>query len=225
MGSPGQNQVPLVIAEEGEPIGQLYGHTFIEIDADGNLILEDNGDGVGPEDRVVIGNGLPDFLFGFGNDITYKNWDLNIFFRGVIGHDLINTYRAFYEVPNMIGSYNLPVTATDMRNETSNTLLNNSSGVFSDYHVEDASFVSLDNVSLGYTFDLPESSGFRNIRIYMSGNNLCYITGYSGVDPNPRYVDNARDQGTYDNPLVPGVDRRNTWARTRSVSFGVNIGF
>ncbi len=220
MGSPGQNQVPLVIAEEGEPIGQLYGHTFVEVDAAGNLILQDtNGDGtVDPDDRVVIGNGLPDFLFGFGNDITYKNWDLNIFFRGVIGHDLINTFRAFYEVPNMIGSYNLPVTATDMRNETSGTLLNNSSGVFSDYHVEDASFVSLDNLSLGYTFDLPESSGFRNIRMYLSGNNLFYITGYSGVDPNPRYADGG-------NQLIPGVDRRNTWFRSRSVSFGVNIGF
>ena len=112
-----------------------------------------------------------------------------------------------------------------MRNAETGTLLNNSSGVFSDYHVEDASFVTLDNLSLGYIFSLPESSGFRKIRVYLSGNNLFYITGYKGVDPNPRYVDNALDQGTYNNPLVPGVDRRNTWFRTRSVSFGVNIGF
>ena len=67
-------------------------------------------------DRTVVGNGLPKFLFGFGNEFTYKNWDFNIFFRGVFGHDLINSFRAFYEVPNVIGSYNLPKTATDMRN-------------------------------------------------------------------------------------------------------------
>ncbi len=46
----------------------------------------------------------------------YKNLDVNITFRSVLGHDLNNKYRAFYEVPIMIGSYNLPVTATDMRN-------------------------------------------------------------------------------------------------------------
>jgi iron complex outermembrane receptor protein len=225
MGSPGQNEVPLVIVEEGEPIGQLYSLVYEGINESGDLIHKDiNGDGtIDPDDRQVVGNGLPDFLFGFGNNFTYKNWDLNIFFRGVFGHDLINTYRAFYEVPNMIGSYNLPATAKD-RKSPGGTFLNNSSGVFSDYHVENASFVSLDNLNLGYNFNLPESSGFRKIRVYLSGNNLFYITGYKGVDPNPRFVDSGY-QGTHNSPLVPGVDRRDTWARTRSISFGVNIGF
>lgn len=220
MGAPGQSDVPTIRAEEGQPIGQLWGHTFVEIDVDGNLILQDtNGDGtVDTDDRVVIGNGLPDFEFGFSSDFTYKNWDLNIFFRGVLGHDLNNKYRAFYEVPNMIGSYNLPKTATDMRNASTGTLLNNSSGVLSSYHIEDASFVSLDNMSLGYNFNLPGDTGFRNIRVYLSGNNLFYITGYQGSDPNPRYEYEG-------NPLAPGQDARNTWFRTRSVSFGVNIGF
>jgi iron complex outermembrane receptor protein len=197
----------------------LWALVFKEVDADGNLIFEDiNGDGtIDPADRQVVGNGLPDFQFGFGNDFTYKNWDMSIFFNGVFGHDLINTYRGFYEVPNMIGSYNLPRTATDMRNESTGTLLNNSSGVLSSYHVENASFVSLDNMSIGYNFNLPETSGFRNIRVYVAGNNLFYLTGYQGVDPNPRYSDGG-------NPLIPGVDRRNTWFRTRSVSFGVKVG-
>ena len=219
MGSPGQSDVPLVRAEEGQPFGQLWALVFKEVDADGNLIFEDiNDDGtIDPADRQVVGSGLPDFLFGLGNDFTYKNWDMSIFFRGVIGHDLINTYRAFYEVPNMIGSYNLPKTATDMRNASTGTLLNNSSGVLSSYHVEDASFVSLDNMSIGYNFKLSETSGFRNIRVYIAGNNLFYLTGYQGVDPNPRYSDGG-------NPLIPGVDRRNTWFRTRSVSFGIKVG-
>ncbi|UCG26940.1 MAG: SusC/RagA family TonB-linked outer membrane protein, partial [Bacteroidales bacterium] len=110
MGAPGQSDVPLVRAEEGKPIGQLWALVYKEIDADGNLIFEDiNDDGtIDTDDRQVVGNGLPDFEFGFGNVFTYKNWDLNIFFRGVLGHDINNTYRAFYEVPNMIGSYNLP---------------------------------------------------------------------------------------------------------------------
>ena len=223
--------LPLVRSEEGQPIGQLYTLVFKEIDEGGNLILEDisGADGVpdgtiDANDRQVVGNGLPDFEFGFGNTFTYKNWDLNIFFRGVFGHDLINTYRALYEAPNMIGSYNLPKTATDMRNSTTGALLNNFYSIFSDYHVENASFVSLDNLSLGYNFNLPESSGFRNIRVYLAGNNLFYITGYQGADPNPRYAD-APYQGAFNNPLIPGVDRRNTWLRTRSVSFGITLGF
>ncbi len=220
MGAPGQSGVPLVKAAEGEPIGQIWALVFKEIDPDGNLIFEDiNTDGtIDPNDRQVVGNGLPNAEFGFNNAFTFKNWDLNIFFRSVLGHDLINTYRAFYEVPNMIGSYNLPRTATNLRNPETGTLLNNSSGVFSSYHVENASFFALDNLSLGYTFKLKNDAAFRKIRLYLAGNNLFYITGYEGVDPNPRYADHG-------NPLIPGVDRRNTWFRTRSVSFGVNLGF
>jgi len=223
MGSPGQSDVPLVRAEEGEPIGQLWALVYKEVDEDGNLIFEDiNNDGtIDPQDRQVVGNGLPKFQLGFGNVFTYKNWDLNIFFRGVFGHDLINSYRAFYEVPYMIKSYNLPTTAKDMRNPTTGTLLNNSSGVLSSYHVENASFLALDNMSLGYDFKLPEGSKFSRIRLYLAGNNLFYITKYKGADPSPRYGDIESDN----NPLIPGVDRRNTWFRTRSVSLGANIVF
>jgi TonB-linked SusC/RagA family outer membrane protein len=227
MGSPGQNQVPLVRVQEGKPIGQLYTMMFKEIDPDGNLILVDaNKDGkVDIADRRVVGNGLPKFLMGWGNTFTYKNWDLNIFFRGVFGHDLINSFRGFYEVPNMITSYNLPKTAKDMRNKQTGTLLNNSSGVLSDYHVENANFVTLDNASLGYNFRMKAGSPFTRVRLYLAGNNLFYITKYKGVDPNPRYKDSDRDLGTFENPLVPGVDRRNEWFRTRSVTFGANISF
>jgi iron complex outermembrane receptor protein len=227
MGSPGQNQTPLVRVEEGKPLGQLFCFKFKEIDEDGNLILVDsNKDGVVDQaDRQVTGNGLPKFLIGFGNDFTYKNWDLNILFRGVFGHDLLNSFRGFYEVPNMIGSYNLPVTAKDVKNSRTGTLLNNSSGVLSSYHIENASFVSLDYASLGYNFKVPEKLHVKKIRLYVAGNNLFFITKYKGADPTPRYVDSDPDLGTFNNPLVPGVDRRDTWFRTRSVTFGANIIF
>jgi len=223
MGAPGQSGVPLVRAEEGQPVGQLWAHTFVEIDPDGNLILRDtNEDGTVDElDRSVVGNGLPDAEFGWSNMLKYKNWDLNIFFRSVLGHDLNNTFRAFYEAPEMIGSYNLPATATDVRNSETGALLNNSSGVLSSYHIEDASFFALDNMTLAYNFDMSGSSAFRNIRVFVAGNNLFFITGYQGVDPSVRYGD-VNDNN---NPLIPGIDRRNTWFRTRSFSLGVNVGF
>jgi TonB-dependent starch-binding outer membrane protein SusC len=145
---------------------------------------------------------------------------LNIFFRAVLGHDLNNTYRAFYEVPQLITSYNLPVTAADMRNSETGVLMNSTSDVLSDWHIEDASFLALDNMSIGYNFDMSGTKAFRNLRVFVAGNNLFYITKYKGVDPSPRYGD-----GDPPNVLIPGIDRRNTWYRTRSVSLGVNLGF
>ena len=221
MGAPGQSDVPTTKAEEGGPIGNLWAYVYEGIGPDGELLLKDsNGNGeIDDGDREVVGNGLPDFELGWANTFTFgKNWDLNIFFRGVFGHDLLNTFRAFYEVPNIVNSYNTLKSSADLRNETTGTLLNNSSGVLSSTHIEDASFFALDNLNLGYNFNLPEGAAFRNIRLYVAGNNLFYITGYSGVDPNPRYSDGG-------NPLIPGVDRRNTWFRTRTVSLGVNLGF
>ena len=223
MGAPGMSGVPVVRAEEGQPIGQLWAHTFVEVGPTGDLILRDtNGDGTVDElDRSVVGNGLPTAEFGWGNTFTYKNFDLNIFFRSVLGHDLNNTFRAFYEAPMMISSYNQPVTSDDMRNDETGVLLNNSSGVLSSWHIEDAGFFALDNMTLAYNFDMSGSSAFRNIRVFVSANNLFFITGYKGVDPSPRFA----DPNDNNNPLIPGIDRRNTWFRTRSFSLGVNVGF
>jgi iron complex outermembrane receptor protein len=225
MGSPGQCCVTLVRSEEDKPIGQLQAYIFKEIDENGQMIFADkNGDqAINFYDLAVVGNGLPKSMMGFGNELTYNNWDLNIFFRGVFGHDLVNSYRAFYEVPNYIVSYNLPKTAVNMRNIKTGALLRNSSGIVSSIDIENASYISLDNISLGYNFILPESSQFSKIRMYFGGNNLFYITGYKGSDPNPRYTDNI--YGTFNSPLIPGVDRRNTWPRTRSVTFGANVIF
>jgi iron complex outermembrane receptor protein len=225
LGSPGMCCASLIRSEDGKPIGQLIAYVDKGIDENGRIILADqNGDGVvNSADRAVVGNGLPESLTGFDNKFTYKNWDFDIFFRGVFGHDLLNSYRAFYEVPGYITSYNLPKTAANMRNPATGLLLQNYSGVLTNKDIENASFVSLDNLSFGYNFNLPESSQFSKIRLYVTGNNLFYITAYKGTDPNPRYSDN--NYGTVDSPLMPGIDRRDTWPRTRSYTFGANVVF
>jgi iron complex outermembrane receptor protein len=226
MGSPGQNGTPLAVVEEGKPIGQILTYVYQGIDESGKFVFKDvNGDGsISGADRVVTGNGLPKFLIGFGNTVTYKNWDLNVFFRGVFGHDLVNSFRAFYEIPDAITSYNVAKTAANVRN-ADGKLLASSMGTLSSKYVEKGDFVSLDNLALGYNFNLPKSSTFSKIRLYVAGNNLFYITKYTGVDPNPRYLDSERTLGTYNSPLVTGMDRRNTWFRTRSVTFGANFVF
>ncbi|MCB9294076.1 MAG: TonB-dependent receptor [Lewinellaceae bacterium] len=226
LGAPGQNGTPLIRVEEGAPIGQIWGLVYEGISGDGQWIHADlNNDGeITNDDRAVIGNGLPDFQLGWSNTFKAGNFDFNIFLRGVFGHDLVNTFRAFYEAPDAITSYNILESSNDIANLTE-------SPTFSSFHVEDASFVKVDNATVGYTFRLPEGSSFSNFRVYVTGQNLLTFTGYKGVDPEVRFQDagnidsNAFRINDLPSALAPGIDRRNTYFRTRVVTLGVNLGF
>lgn len=217
LGSPGQNNTPLIRIEEGADIGQIWGLVFEGISGDGLWQFADvNGDGVANgdnNDRAVIGSGLPTGQLGWNNSFTFGNFDANFFLRGTFGHDLVNTFRAFYEAPNQIGSYN--ILASSDPNLTD-------SPKFSSFHVESGNFLRLDNASIGYTLDLADGTTFNKVRLYVTANNLFTITDYTGVDPEARLSDG--DGGDF-GPLSPGIDRRDTYFQTRSFSIGVNLGF
>jgi iron complex outermembrane receptor protein len=91
--------------------------------------------------------------------------------------------------------------------------------IYSDIHVEKANFVKLDNFAFGYNFTFNKSKYISALTLYIAGQNLFTITNYSGVDPEVRYGD-AYDNN---NPLAPGIDRENTYFRTRSLSIGLNL--
>jgi iron complex outermembrane receptor protein len=220
LGSPGQNGTPLVRLQENAPLGQLWGLVIDPnnpinesgewnfVDVDGNGVQDDIAD------RAVIGNGFPKYLLGLNSTFNLGQLDLNVFFRGVLGHDLINTFRAFYEAPGQISAYNILATSADIPNLKDQPQ-------FSSRHVESADFLKLDNLTLGYTLKssgLP--SGFSKIRLFVTGQNLITITGYSGVSPEPRLSDDGSSFG----PLAPGIDRRNTYFSARTFTFGVNLG-
>lgn len=213
LGTPGQEATQITRAVEGEKIGILWGYVYDGINEDGGYAFEDlDGDGaIDNNDRTIIGNGLPDFEFGWTNTFLYKNFDLNFFFRGSFGHDLINTYRAFYENPNIATSYNV------VKTEYYNPDIKGGQE-FSSLFVESASFVKLDNATLGYNFKMPEGSAFKSLRAFVNGQNLFVFTDYTGVDPEVRY--------SYgDNILAPGVDPRESWVLARTFTLGVNLGF
>ena len=214
LGTPGQEQTQITRAMEGESIGLLWGAIYRGLDQSGHY-LYDNGAGGTTTDntkyRTKIGNGLHKFEMGWANTFHYKNFDLNFFFRGSFGHDLINTYRAFYENATVVKFYN--VVKTKYYNPAVKDAQN-----FSNLFVEKADFVKLDNATLAYNFKMGKSSTIRSIRAFLTGQNLFTITGYTGVDPEVRYAD-----GT--NILAPGIDRRETWVRTRTVTLGVNVNF
>jgi TonB-dependent starch-binding outer membrane protein SusC len=222
LGTPGQEQTQITRAVEGQKIGILWGWVYKGVDESGKYILDDrNGDGtITAADQTVIGNGLPKFQYGWSNTFRYKNFDLNFLLRGSVGHDLINTYRAFYENPNVASSYN--VVSTKYFNPAITD-----GQIFSSLFVENASFLKLDNATLGYTFQLPKEGAVRSLRWYITGQNLFLITDYTGVDAEVSFADGGRnDRGVVtSNVLAPGVDRRENWVFTRSFTLGVNIQF
>jgi iron complex outermembrane receptor protein len=222
LGTPGQEQTQITRAREGYEIGTLWGPIYEGVDESGKYILTDlNNDGkVDISDHTEIGNGLPKFQWGWTNSFSYKNFDFSFLLRGSVGHDLINTYRAFYENPNVASSYN--VVSTKYFNPAVTD-----GQTFSSLFVEKASFLKLDNAELGYTFQLPQAGAVRSLRCFITGQNLFLITDYTGVDPEVRFADVSRnDRGVVTtNVLAPGVDRRETWVFTRSFTFGVNLQF
>jgi iron complex outermembrane receptor protein len=226
-GSPGLNDTPLIKVEEGEPIGEIFGKRFAEIGPNGEwLFFDQNGnkvtaDQITLDDQEVLGNGLPDFQLGWTNDLNYKNWNLSLFFRGVFGHQLVNTFRLFYETPNQISSYNVLDSAFDLVNRGENERTLRESPQFSDFQVENGDFVKLQNATIGYTFSGANFNYVRQLRVYASVNNVFTITNYKGINPEPRYV----DSGDNDNPLAPGIERRDQWFTSRTFSLGVNIEF
>ncbi len=221
-GSPGQNGDPISRLVFDADFGGIYTRQL-----DVAATLAENGNNfvyLNDGAKTLVGNGLPDFSLGISNAFTYGNADLSFFLRGDFGHDLANLPRNFYGQAGNVASRpvdNIILTDLYQPNITA-------APQFSDYFVEDASFLALDNAQLGYTFNLGGTSGFRNLRLYVSGQNLFYITNYTGVDPNVRFFDDVNGNGFLDggeSALSPGIDRRSTYFRTRTFTFGANVGF
>lgn len=209
-GSLGAEWAQNAILKVGEPLGNFYGYVFDGIYQNaaetvaleypvgsckpGQIKLKDisgpNGapDGkITPDDRTIIGNGLPDFSYGFSNDFSFRNFDLNVMFQGVQGNDILNLNRVTLE---RVGTDNgLAVLATNgwTGEGTSNTIQSvvSSVGPVSSRFVEDGSYLRLKNLSLGYTLpkQLIQKWNIANLRVYVSGQNLFTITNYSGYDP------------------------------------------
>ncbi|MEZ4967821.1 MAG: SusC/RagA family TonB-linked outer membrane protein [Saprospiraceae bacterium] len=229
-GSPGLCCPRYQLIYPGAGLGTFWGPvTDGELDGNGELIfknIDKNPDidiNSFQRDQAKIGTGVPKWEFGFRQRFAWKRFDLNLMLRAVTGHTLANEMRLFYENINSGNSHwNKVVTEYyDERNKSQNRI--------SSWIMEDASFLRLQNLSLGYRFKLPEKSGIRSLYLQAGAQNLLTITGYTGIEPEARLA----DTGTSDNgsrsipvrvPLTPGVDRRNTYPMARVLWFGVRAG-
>lgn len=214
-GSPGQNNDPIIYNRVGQTLGDFYGPRLLGLTESGEYILSTEN----PDEFEKIGNGLPKGEFGFANSFMYGQWTLNVFLRGAWGHDLYNSYRGFYEngdAPSL--TWNSVVT-----DKTPTTPLVTSPPRFNDSYIEDASFVRLDNMELGYNFKT-NSPNLSSLRVYFAAQNLFTLTNYTGIDPEVRINDSENGDG-FTTALSPGIERRNTYFQTRSFTLGVTVNF
>ncbi|MFC5626001.1 TonB-dependent receptor domain-containing protein [Algoriphagus winogradskyi] len=211
-GAPGQNNNPIVYNRVGQTLGDFYGPVLEGLTEDGQYILSTTD----PNEFQKLGNGLPKGEFGVANNFVYGGWNLSFFLRGAWGHDLYNSYRGFYE--NQDASSNTWNSVI-----TDKTPVVTSTPTFNSSYIENASFIRLDNMELGYNFKTP-SQNLNSFRVYFAAQNLFTITGYTGIDPEVRITDSENGDG-FTTSLSPGLERRNTYFQTRSFTLGVSLNF
>ncbi|MGN7786655.1 SusC/RagA family TonB-linked outer membrane protein [Niabella sp. 22666] len=209
---PGVTGSRLQIFAVGGPLGQFYSFQYLGKDASGNsLFLKGDGTETTNPSQVsdyhYLGSPHPKLMYGFNNSFRYKNFDLNFFLRGVMGNKIFNATRADLSYVVTAGQTNIsPHAAEDARTDTRN---NN----YSSRYVENGSYLRFDNATLGYRLNL-KSEYISNVRFYGTVNNLFVITKYKGIDP-------EINQGG----ASLGVDYNSFYPKTRTILFGVSIGF
>ncbi len=211
-GSPGVNNAPIIWNQEGERVGDIYGPRLLGILEDGTTVLSTNN----PAEFERLGNALPRGDFGFTNQFTYGNWDLNFLLRGSWGHQLLNSYRLFYE-----GDGNATWNSVLTKNTPTDPIISNAPNQISDFYIEKGDFIRLDNLQIGYVLPT-KSPNVSNLRFYGGVQNLFTISQFSGVDPEVRWgdpTDNGLDQ------LAPGIERRNTYFIPRIWTMGLTLTF
>ncbi len=241
--------VPTHYTEIGKSVGNYWGLKSVGVSKDGVVLVEvkdDAGNWVvkefdakynEQENRQDLGRGLPQLYAGWSNTFIYKGFDLNLQFTGQFGFKILNAQRSFYEnnsiaynrlksAANWHGAVDTngnavidPETGKQKQVRLSGSM---SQGFWSD-HLEKGDFVKLTNATLGYTYQFNRDNKYINsARIYVSGQNLFCITGYSGLDPE---VSSSVGSGSNIDWLSPGIDNRDKYPTIRSFTVGVNINF
>lgn len=137
-----------------------------------------NGDSeISEADKTIIGDPNPDFTASLALNLSWKKFDVSVFLNGVFGQDVLNT-KAFGEPSNS------PLRWTpDNPTNKYPSLRDGRQVKISDWWIEDGSFLRIQNLNIGYTFDLPKKSFLSKARIYMNASNLYTFTKFKGYDP------------------------------------------
>ena len=134
-------------------------------------------DTVNEDDRCIIGDPNPDFLASLSLNASWKNLDFSVFFNGVFGNDVINSKR--FDQPDNMPKRWTPDNKSNLYPKLSDTRQTK----FSSWWIEDGSFVRIQTMTLGYKIPLSKSDYGRNLRLYISADNLYTFTKFTGYDP------------------------------------------
>jgi len=151
---------------------------FVDVDGDNAITVKD---------KTYIGDPIPDITMGLNLGVNYKNIDFSASTFASLGNDLVRDYERKNLYSNK-GSYALNSWTPSNPSNSVPRPVNGASvsfDNFSDYFVEDASYLRIQNIQIGYTFkeSLTQQFSIKNCRIYLSGNNLFTFTNYKGYDP------------------------------------------
>ena len=173
------------------------------------------------DDMTVIGDANPDFIGGFSNNLSWKGFDLNLFFQFSYGGDLLNANRLVFEgnsgriLQNQFATV-LDRWTPDNQNNTMFVARGGGNRIYSSRVIEDGSYLRLKTVQLGYEIpkSLLKTVKVKTLRFYVSAQNLLTWTKYTGVDP---------EVSVYNSALTPGFDY-SVYPRAKTITFGVNLG-
>jgi hypothetical protein len=213
-----------IIIKEGESLGTFYGYEFdgvVQPEQVGSTPVPTWSDAVqagdpkfvnkagdpnviDEDDKVILGSVQPDFTYGFATKVDYKKFDLSASFQGSQGNYIYNALRHRLETPSR--TYNgSAVLANRWTPTNTNTDVPRAIPVpyvtLDSRYVEDASYLRLKEITLGYTFNVKTNGNPLLIRVFASGQNLLTITGYKGYDPEA-----SRNGGDETNGLLQGID-------------------
>ncbi len=233
--------------EVGQPIGYFYGLQTdgvfqtaeevsnapsqagllgLEASAGDIKFVDTNEDGVIDfDDRTFIGNPQPEFIMGLNLSFKYKNWDFTSYVYSELNKDMIRNYERNQPNVNRLALYLDRWTGAGTSNEVPRVTTGATNNrLFSSFYVEDASFLRIQNVQLGYSLpqEVLEKIGFSKVRLYGTVNNLYTFTKYNGFDP-ASSGGSLRDDGSVD-PLGRGIDN-GAYPVSRQYLLGLNLAF
>jgi hypothetical protein len=209
--------------------GEVDAHVQQDGKAVGRFRFKDtNGDGVvNLEDRDIIGSPHPDFTGGLNFNASWRWFDLSAFFFGSFGNEIFVIQHEF-DVFRLFSTNVLQDRLTDSwtpdNPDAKYPMLSQNdqySNLYSDFYVEDGSYVRLRNLQIGFT--MPKMAWFQNIRIYIQGQNLFTITGYEGLDPELPGISTSGSAGNQTDQAM-GIDY-GSYPANRVFSIGINATF
>ncbi len=218
-----------LIVEEGSPMASFYGYQMDGIFQVGDNIANSpqpnalpghpifndrNNDGaITSDDKMILGDPFPDFMFGFNNSFSYDRFTLDVYFLGVEGVETFNNLVAESLYPinkernhianNYLDRWTVDNPGAEFPSGVNYTSYSDGENKVNSFTIQDASYIRLKNVTLGYDFEIKNNSKIKGINLYISGENLFTISDYDGFDPDGNSDGNGTSRATFsDYPLA-----------------------